>query len=238
MKSEEIQTADDLAKKQQEKLMTEVADQVNARQIEVELGRGYRIYDSPNYGKLRIYLPSIDTEYQADVVYSEEVLNLMRNTSLPTTEQLFEDLHKDGTWGDDQIQKHEKLREETFDLTSEYALARADLIKNPTSRKLKNKVNKLMLEVEDVRNKYLAMEGVRQKYLSLTVEGKAREKQLIYKLVECVKYDGTDEPVWASMKELEEGHSNRVRDIVIEFTTFSNGVSPQVLDLVPNLEIG
>lgn len=224
-----------IEEEQRESLTKDLADKVNARQIEVELNRGYRVLKSPVYGELHVYLPTIEIDYQADLVYSEEVLNLMRNSSLPTSEVLFEELKEKGDWTDDHIQKHEKLRESMFDTATELALAKADLIGNPQSKRVQKRVATLEKQVSAQRKEFFALESTKQKFFSLTVEGKAQEKQLIYKLVHCVKRkDGSQ--LWESTEELEKkGHSNRVRDIVIEFTTFSNGIDPRVLDSVPGL---
>ena len=234
--SEELISGADIAAEQRKKMTSTLADMTNTRQIEVELKRGYRVIDSPTYGKLRIYLPTIEVEYQADLVYSEEVLRLMTETELKTSEDLFAVLAEKGTWTEEHNQKMESLKEETFDLTADLAVAQSELIKKPNSKQHKRRVDKIQAQVDKVRKDYLKMVNTHSKYFGYTVEGKAQEKQLVYKLIHCVKYDENNTPVWETMKDLEEGHSNRVRDIVIQFTTFVNGIAPQVLDLVPELK--
>ena len=230
----EIPTVKSMDKEQRQNTKEEVKEETESKKIELELERGYRIVNIEGYGELWIHKPTIEDDYVADLAYSQEFNKLMDESNLPTSEEMENKLEQRGKWTQLDKDELDDLRKEMISLSSDIILKKAEY-KSNKSKRIKNEINKLQKEYESSRTKFFKKQAVHQKYMSMTIEGRADEKRLVFKMSRCVKRpDG--QRVWETPEKLmEEKDSVPVGTLVYEFITFMQGVDPRVLQEVPDI---
>lgn len=223
-----------------EDLKSSVNELTDVKKAEVEIVREYREVEVKPYGKLHIHRPSIEDDYNADLVYTDEMNRLlMSNPNIPTYEEQEQRLEKRGIWTTFHKEQMNDLREELAEISSEIFLVKEEYKSKKTS-KLKSKIKDLQDKYEALKKEFLKMEGIRSKYFSATVEGRAEEKRFLVRMSHGVRYPSGDK-VWKSPEELaKERDSEPVRRIVYEFIAFLQGVDSQVLAELPDIlnEVG
>lgn len=230
----EIPTVASVDESQREEKKKEIKEEVLSKQIELELKRGYREVEIEPYGKLHIYSPTIEDDYEGDNAYAEEISVLLIEEKLPTTEEMAEKLEKRGLWTPEHDDRLKDLQEENSQLAAEIIVLRADY-KESKSVKLKNKINKLEDEHRKAKEEFLKLNAIKSKYFSFTVEGRAEEKRLVLKMSRSIrKPDGTK--LWESAEKLQkEKNREPVSRLVYEYITFTQGIDPRVLERIPDL---
>ena len=233
--SQDIPTVASVEEDQKKALKETVEQQTEAKKIETELAKGYRVVNISPYGELHIHKPTIDDDYEADLAYSVEVSRLMDlYPNLPTMEEMEQRLERRGVWTEEHTKELEELRQDIVELSTEIFLAKAEY-KTSKKASVKTKITKLTKEYEENRDQFLKMETRKSKFMSQTLEGRADERRLVVKMSRCIKRpDGSR--VWETSEELKkEKDSDPVGRLVFEFMTFTQGVDPRVLEQVPDL---
>lgn len=236
--SRKIEVPDEMTPR--EELQNSVSELTDVKRAEMELIKDYREIEIDPYGKIRIYRPTIEDDYQADLVFTDEMNRLLRsNPNIPTQEEQEQMLESRGIWTKAHKDEVERIKEELSELSTELFLAKEEYKKNKTSKN-KKKITDLNNEYDSLRKQFMKMQSVSSKYFGATVEGRAEEKRFLVRMSSAVKnVDG--ERIWSSTEDLaKERDSEPVRRIVYEFIAFLQGVDTQVLAELPDLfdEVG
>lgn len=201
---------------------------------EEELQKGYREIAFLKFGDkenvvINVYHPNISEQSKIAMNYSTIFNDLMKNSNLMTRKQMLELLELKGIWTEKDEQKVNDLR--TVLTAAEIAILSELRNKKPR----KEYIDKKQKEYDRVRDEILALVTVRESYLAQTLESKAEESANLLKMVLCVKFqDGNS--VWNNEEELKNARGLEVLRIASEASYFWNGLSQEVLSMLPGME--
>jgi hypothetical protein len=164
-----------------------VVQNLVASKIEMELQRGYREVEIPDIGLVHIHRPTVEINYSADLVYAEELTRLMTDSKLKTIDEMQDTvMSRLGV----NRKKLEDMATELANYASEILVAKTEFAKNPRKTTLRRKIETLEKEHAELKKKFMEDQNKYHKFMAMTIEGKADELRLIYKMAACI----TDPP--------------------------------------------
>jgi len=201
---------------------------------EEELNKGYREIAFLKFGDkenviVTVYHPNISEQSKIAMNYSTIFNDLMKNSNLMTRKQMLEMLETKGIWTEKDEQKVNDLR---IVLTAAEIAILSEL-RNKKPRK--EYIDKKQKEYDKIRDEILSLVTVRESYLAQTLESKAEESANLLKMVLCIKFKD-DGPVWNTEEELKTARGSEVLRIASEASYFWNGLSQEVLSMLPGME--
>lgn len=231
----ELFNAEELMEVQSKNVVKEtVQEQVNVKEAEVKLATQEKKVVIHPYGELVIKKPTIEDDYFADLVYAEEVNNLIMNSNLPSQDQMHKLLKSKGKWTQEDEDRVNELQSELSTLGAEIAILKAEKGKSST-KKNTLKIVEAEKKFNEGRAEYLRLKSAYNKFMSQTIEGRAEEKKLVAKMSRCV-FNASGERMWANPQDLSrEKDSEAIGRLVYEFIIFMQGIDPEILSGVPDL---
>jgi hypothetical protein len=201
---------------------------------EKELQDGYReiILDkfrNKKDVKIRIYHPDIGVQSELSTHYAKVYNEHLRDytSKVPTRKQMLAILREKEIWTDKDEEKVKQLREKLNNI--ELIVIKERGKKHPNTAT----IDRLKKQYEKIRTQIMEEVMTRESSMGQTIESLAERDNNLLKLVYCVKYEN-DDFVWKDFDELKkENKEPKVYDIMTEATYFWNGISREILDLLP-----
>jgi len=230
----DIPTVSSVDTEQRKLTKEQIEEDTEAKKIEMEMEKGYRVITVAPYGEIQLHKPTVKDDYEAELVYAKEIGSLMDSQGLVTLEEMEAKLDKRGTWTKEDKNRLDTIKNEMVSVNTDLFLARSEY-KVKKTPDLKRRIKELDKKYAELRTEFFKKESLRSRFMSLTIEGRADERRLVAKMSKCVTYlDG--KRIWENPEDLEkERDSESVGRIVFEFITYIQGVDPRILQQVPEI---
>jgi hypothetical protein len=201
-------------------------DEGTAAVILSEIKEGKRIWDL-NGTKYITRFPTGKDDAAARFEYAK-VFNKALEAGIPSQEQMAAKLKAAGIWGDKDNEELSKLREATGAL--EVILSK----KSPkdTSKQTKKLAGELIQKRGELIEKSSELTGL----MNQTIEAIAEEARVAFLISACTE-NGDGTPVWPDHNAfMSDKNGELVNTATYEFTTFSNGLSENYIDMLPEVK--
>ena len=201
---------------------------------EKEVVLGYREITLDNFKgktdvKIRIYHPDIGQQSDLSSFYAQRYNKILRDpdSNIPTRKQMLAILNEKSIWTQDDEKRTDSLRDKLSNVELE-------MIKERGKKKMNSAtVTRLKDQYDKVRSAIMEQIANRESSMGQTIESLAERDTNLMKIVYCVTYSNGDK-VWESLEDFKkENKEPKVYDIMTEATYFWNGLSREVLDLLP-----
>lgn len=225
---------DEVKEKEEEKeeeveLVEEPSEEAALKEAEAQLLREYIEKEYPQYGKVKIYHPTIAVESELDLAFTNEFNKALKeNKEMPTYIQLEELLDERGSWTSEHEDKLESFRNIIQDDYVGIAKLRTDKTKH--TKKLSNlnikKFQDHLLKVSKDMSKLIACKS---RLFDGTIESMVEKNILKLKMVRCV-LDMDDKPKWSSVEELDKEYGAQLLPLIRDCSKFWAGMSDPLFD--------
>lgn len=199
----------------------------------IEVQKNYRELDTKDYGKVRLYKPTLQDDYDGQIIYAEEFTRLVSSGKFKTQKQWLKLYEETGTWAKEDEQKISALQQDIIAMKAELLHAISVLEEKDTdaSRKQVETIQNDLVVANTDFNKLTAQ---KQSLFTVTAENRAQEKVLVYKLSRSArKEDGS--LLWENFKDLEAARqSESVSEIMYAYISFLYGVDQEILSELLN----
>jgi hypothetical protein len=205
-----------------------VYDAGEVAEAEAVIESGFKIIESPKFGKVKITFPSLLLDSELKRFYSKKYIEYLREGELLTIKQLTELLEKQGTWTYEDDVDLENLRE----LYQSKTITIAEIsIKDKKVKRDLDAIKSLMKERQEIEKKLMTKSIYRASMLENTVEKKAEEDLTKLKLVKCCINFTTEKPIWESVEQLDSCYAiPEFENFLVECLTFWGGVNVPLSD--------
>lgn len=185
-----------------------------------EIVTGTRVFKTGKYGLVQVRFPTTEEQRLADFEYSLTMTKALRS-GLMTNNEIEKMLKAREIWGEKEEEKAKEIDEK---INAEVMY----LSKLKTAEKQKpvqNRINTLKQERLDLLSE-------KQKFFNISAETKADEARISYLTYCCTENAKTQDPLWKNYDEFKNEHNGEdLSQIIIQFLTFINGISPNLLEL-------
>ena len=190
---------------------------------------GYRLFNAPDVGDLKVRFPNNDEVRLAELRYSKAFTEALKE-GLLTYKEMETLLQERGIWTEKEDQK-------VRDLEKTISLLETTLAEKKVDDKTK-KVKEIAQKLSDIRAELITISMERQMYLANTAESKADESRTSFLVYKCVSYAENNAPLWANEAEfLNENRSDLLVKCTTEVLTFMSGLSSTFMENVPEAMI-
>lgn len=204
--------------------------------IEDEIVSGYRDFEvklpKETYN-LRVFHPSNKEQSLISAAYTKKYNELMNTKEYKLWDEIVNDLKERKVWSDEDDTLEEDLQENIIEILKQYLKIKGN---NPDDNVM---LPKLRLRYFELKKKIDRFNEKRSKYYANSIESKANEVALKYKIVFCLKKrDGENLiPMFNSVDDIDESRDNVLLNSILRTCiSFWAGLKQEYLNEAPEAD--